>query len=75
MLMKDFSSLCPISINTLNNHSVLCSRDFRFGGDPAPNTHSTTQEENPTVIEQIKLRAADTVQSFIIDMVRYLNEN
>ncbi|MCJ1405974.1 hypothetical protein MMC19_000039 [Ptychographa xylographoides] len=42
----------------------------QFGGDPAPNTtsHNSAQEQNPTVIEQVKLRAAETVQSFMIDM-------
>ncbi|MCJ1375572.1 hypothetical protein MMC20_006809 [Loxospora ochrophaea] len=42
----------------------------RFAGDPAPNTadHNVQQEENPTVIEQVKLRAAETVQSFMLDM-------
>ncbi|MCJ1477880.1 hypothetical protein MMC13_006553 [Lambiella insularis] len=42
----------------------------QFGGDPAPNTtsHNAPQEENPTVIEQVKVKAAETVQSFMLDM-------
>ncbi|MCJ1434787.1 hypothetical protein MMC27_004157 [Xylographa pallens] len=42
----------------------------QFGGDPAPNSANPNapQEENPTVIEQVKLRAAETVQSFMLDM-------
>ncbi|MCJ1285689.1 hypothetical protein MMC26_005030 [Xylographa opegraphella] len=42
----------------------------QFGGDPAPNSANpnAAQEENPTVIEQVKLRAAETVQSFMLDM-------
>ncbi|MCJ1241940.1 hypothetical protein MMC14_009947 [Varicellaria rhodocarpa] len=42
----------------------------QFGGDPAPNTSqpNAVQDDNPSVIEQVKLRAAETVQSFMIDM-------
>lgn len=42
----------------------------QFGGDPAPNSGdpNTAQEESPSVIEQVKLRAAETVQSFMLDM-------
>ena len=42
----------------------------QFGGDPAPNTSqpNAVPDDNPSVIEQVKLRAAETVQSFMIDM-------
>ena len=41
----------------------------RFNGDPAPNTTTgSANEANPTLIEQIKLRAAETAKSFMIDM-------
>ncbi|MCJ1442879.1 MAG: hypothetical protein MMC23_003376 [Stictis urceolatum] len=41
-----------------------------FGGDPAPNSANIQafEEENPSIIEQVKLRATETVQSFMIDM-------
>ncbi|KAL9106500.1 MAG: hypothetical protein Q9227_008479 [Pyrenula ochraceoflavens] len=41
----------------------------QFSGDPAPQTvtgHGA--EENPSLIEQVKLRAAETAKSFLIDM-------
>ena len=42
----------------------------QFGGDPAPNSPqpNAAPDDNPSVIEQVKLRAAETVQSFMIDM-------
>jgi dienelactone hydrolase len=48
----------------------------QFAGDPAPNTTTTAAgtaesgsgEEHVSVIEQVKLRAAETVKSFMIDM-------
>jgi len=43
----------------------------RFGGDPAPNSTTNAnahQEPSPSVIEQVKLRAAETAKSFMIDM-------
>ena len=39
----------------------------QFSGDPAPQTVTNT-EENPSLIEQVKLRAAETAKSFLIDM-------
>ena len=39
----------------------------QFSGDPAPNT-TTAVEENPSIIEQIKMGAAETVKSFMLDM-------
>ena len=51
---------------TANNHIKY----IRFGGDPAPNSSNPNapHEDNPTVIEQVKLKAAETVQSFMLDM-------
>ncbi len=47
----------------------------QFGGDPAPNTTapatesgSNGGEENISLIEQVKLRAAETAKSFMLDM-------
>ena len=42
----------------------------RFGGDAAPNSAdpNAQQDVNPSIIEQVKIRAAETVQSFMIDM-------
>ncbi|KAI9681121.1 MAG: hypothetical protein M1817_002403 [Caeruleum heppii] len=40
-----------------------------FAGDPAPNgTNMDPKEDNPTIIEQVKLRAAETAKSFLLDM-------
>jgi dienelactone hydrolase len=39
----------------------------QFSGDPAPTT-TTAAEEKPSLIEQVKLKAAETVKSFMIDM-------
>ena len=40
----------------------------QFSGDPAPNTAPTAEEENPSLIEQVKMRAAETAKAFMIDM-------
>ena len=42
----------------------------RFHGDPfiKSNDVNAVQEKEPSIIEQVKLRAAETVQSFMIDM-------
>lgn len=43
----------------------------RFGGDPAPNTTTdpnATEETNPSLIERVKLKAAETAKSFLVDM-------
>lgn len=40
----------------------------RFAGDPAPNTATAAAESNPSFIEQVKLKAAETAKSFLIDM-------
>ena len=42
----------------------------RFNGDPFVKTNdvNASQEKDPSIIEQVKLRAAETVQSFMIDM-------
>ncbi|KAI9782674.1 MAG: hypothetical protein M1816_001745 [Peltula sp. TS41687] len=40
-----------------------------FEGDPAPNsTSSQPEEDHPSIIEQVKLRAAETAKSFLLDM-------
>ena len=39
----------------------------QFSGDPASTT-TTAVEEDPSLIEQVKLRAAETLKSFLIDM-------
>jgi len=39
-----------------------------FENDPAPNQGSTVEETNHSLIEQIKMRAVETVKSFQIDM-------
>ena len=44
---------------------------FRFAGDPAPSSATDPnafQESNPSLLEQVKLRAAETAKSFMIDM-------
>lgn len=40
----------------------------QFAGDPAPNTNAVVPEEEPSILEQIKLRAAEAAKSFMIDM-------
>lgn len=42
----------------------------QFGGDPAPNTAAISSEEpvSPSILEQFKLRAAETAKSFLVDM-------
>lgn len=39
-----------------------------FDGDQAPNSSTTIEDMNLTIIEQVKLRAADVAKSFMIDM-------
>lgn len=39
-----------------------------FGGDPAPNSSTTVANTNTSIIEQVKLRAAEGIKSFMIDM-------
>ena len=49
----------------------MLSLQYRFGGDPAPNSTADPnayQEPSSSVIEQVKLRAAETAKSFMIDM-------
>ena len=43
---------------------------YRFAGDPAPNsaTDPNAQEENPSMIEKVKLGFATTAKSFMLDM-------
>ncbi|KAI4193910.1 MAG: hypothetical protein LQ350_008086 [Teloschistes chrysophthalmus] len=43
----------------------------QFAGDPAPNTATdpnAASEENPSIIEKVKMGFADTAKSFMIDM-------
>lgn len=42
----------------------------RFSGDPAPSTTTSAQpaEQNPSIIEQVKLGVASVAKSFTIDM-------
>ena len=42
----------------------------QFAGDPAPNTagESNAEEENPSVVEKLKLGFATTAKSFLLDM-------
>jgi dienelactone hydrolase len=49
------------------NQGFVVVMPDQFSGDPASNT-TTAVEENPSLIEQVKLRAAETVKSFMIDM-------
>lgn len=39
-----------------------------FDGDQAPNSSTTIEDMNLTIIEQVKLRAADVAKSFMLDM-------
>ena len=50
----------------LNQHALLS----RFAGDPAPNSTDPTyiEQENPTLIERVKLGVTETAKSFLIDM-------
>lgn len=41
----------------------------QFSGDPAPQMHvDGGEEENPTLIEQVKMKVGETAKSFMIDM-------
>jgi dienelactone hydrolase len=39
-----------------------------FNNDPLPGTATYEEEKDPSIIEQVKMRAADAVKSFTIDM-------
>jgi dienelactone hydrolase len=39
-----------------------------FSNDPLPGSATYKEDKDPSVLEQIKLRAAETVKSFLIDM-------
>lgn len=39
-----------------------------FAGDPLPGTATYSEEQDPSIIEQVKLRAAETAKSFLIDL-------
>ncbi|EHY58236.1 hypothetical protein HRR83_004906 [Exophiala dermatitidis] len=40
----------------------------QFKGDAAPNTTTIPAEEHPSLLEKVKLRAAETAKSFLVDM-------
>lgn len=40
----------------------------QFKGDAAPNSKTIAAEESPSILEQVKLRAAETAKSFLVDM-------
>jgi len=40
----------------------------QFAGDPAPNSKTEETDSNPTFIEKVKMGAAETVKSFMLDM-------
>ncbi|MCJ1389805.1 hypothetical protein MMC18_002662 [Xylographa bjoerkii] len=65
-----FSTNNQLQADQYASEGFLVVMPDQFGGDPAPNSANPNapQEENPTVIEQVKLRAAETVQSFMLDM-------
>ncbi|TVY90885.1 Hydrolase [Lachnellula willkommii] len=39
-----------------------------FAGDPLPGSATYTEEKDPSIIEQVKMRAAETAKSFLIDL-------
>ncbi|MCJ1416192.1 hypothetical protein MMC32_002527 [Xylographa parallela] len=65
-----FSTNNQLQADQYASEGFLVVMPDQFGGDPAPNSANPNapQEEHPTVIEQVKLRAAETVQSFMLDM-------
>ncbi|MCJ1296227.1 hypothetical protein MMC34_007793 [Xylographa carneopallida] len=65
-----FSTNNQLQADQYASEGFLVVMPDQFGGDPAPNSANPNapQEENPTLIEQVKLRAAETVQSFMLDM-------
>ncbi|KAI1623636.1 Alpha/Beta hydrolase protein [Exophiala viscosa] len=63
------------SINNQVQADIFAEQGFvvimpdQFNGDPAPNSKPVpTQEENPGILEQFKLKAAETAKSFMVDM-------
>ena len=51
-------------------HGYLVVMPDQFSGDPAPNSTPSlsSPDQQPTIIEKIKLGAAETAKSFMIDM-------
>ena len=50
---------------------MLTRVDIRFNGDPAPNTTTdpnTDPQQNPSMIDKVKLGVAATAKSFMLDM-------
>lgn len=70
MPAKAFLLLCPTSRCHTPPQSGLPLTDSRFAGDPAPNstTDPNAIEENPSVIEKVKMGFATTAKSFMVDM-------
>ena len=64
--MPDQSVLSEVFLNLQADRCILT----RFGGDPLPGPAdpNVPLEENPTVIEQVKLKIVETAKSFQIDM-------
>lgn len=62
------------SINNQVQADMFASEGFvvimpdQFKGDAAPNSKAIPAEENPGLIEQFKLKAAETAKSFLVDM-------
>ena len=58
-------------MGSTSDNSLTMSSHCRFGGDPAPNSTTdpnVSPESSSSVIEQVKLKAAETAKSFMIDM-------
>ncbi|EXJ95516.1 hypothetical protein A1O1_00638 [Capronia coronata CBS 617.96] len=64
-------------VHSANNQiqaDIFASKGFvvvmpdQFKGDAAPNSKTIPAEEHPTILEQVKLRAAETAKSFLVDM-------
>ena len=56
-----------LQADTYASHGFVVIMPDQFSGDPASTT-TTAVEENPSIIEQVKIKAAETVKSFVIDM-------
>ena len=50
------------------SHGFIVLMPDMFDGDAAPNSTTSVEEENATVIEQIKMEAVTAVKAFQIDM-------
>ena len=63
-------SVLPIKHSTICFFRILSFLLFRFAGDPAPNSTDPAylNQENPSLIERVKLGVTETAKSFLIDM-------